>query len=120
EPVSPPADQSLTTGEVRCFAGSIRGRGNRAWFSPYRGDIAFAAGGRQVLLGRAGLHDEGPTGKVECKVQVWDAEDGQLRRQFEVPHESACMAFTPDGKHAIYPGMDGVVCIWDVASGMEV
>ncbi|HEY7425135.1 MAG TPA: WD40 repeat domain-containing protein [Gemmataceae bacterium] len=55
-------------------------------------------------------------GRDDGTVRLWDAATGRLVRSFK--YRAFCLTFTPDGK-GLAAGLDGQVCVWEVATGKE-
>ena len=74
--------------------------------------VAFSADGR--LLAAWDSNDV---------VVVFDVRTGQAARRFPLPAQGASVsaaAFTPDGKRLVTGGREGLITLWDVASGEPV
>ncbi len=77
---------------------------------------------RQMIAGRGGLPvlgDRRPTGPL----RLWDLDAGKDRGQLDGPRpdaDSEHMLFSPDSRLLATCGPDGVVHVWDLASGKEV
>ncbi|MFT5426954.1 MAG: WD40 repeat protein [Gammaproteobacteria bacterium] len=61
-------------------------------------------------------------------VQLWNANTGELKHSFDIDYSVLYqiemkfldIAFSPDGKHLAGGSGDGVVYVWDVATGSEI
>jgi WD40 repeat protein len=51
---------------------------------------------------------------------LWDIASGRPRRAFYKGGYILCGAFSPDGKFAVTGNVDGLIRVWDIASGKEV
>ena len=61
-------------------------------------------------------------------VRLWNFPAGTEVCQWKLPPQTAtcmaqpvtCLAFSPDGRHALTGGSDGLLRLWDVRSGQEI
>ncbi len=73
-------------------------------------DAIFSADGRYIL-----------TGSRDNAVRLWDAQTGQLVRQF-VGHTNIVqrVTFSPDGSYILSASQDKTARLWDRATGKQV
>ena len=70
----------------------------------------------------------GGVGRAGEYVKFWDAESGRKLKQLKHPaHHNAMnletvntVDISPDGKYALSGGGDGIIKLWDIASGEEI
>jgi len=65
-------------------------------------------GGKRALLGNVNT------------VTVWDIESGKLAQSFYVPHGVRSVALLPGGTQAMTDSDNGLVRLWDIATGKEL
>src|SRR5262249_13973697 len=90
----------------------------------FRGGIAAAAfspDGRLALVAAAGRAAGGAfTPGGDFDLSLWDLRAGRAVRVLKGHrNEVLCLAFSPDGRHAVSGGKDKVVRVWEVGTGRE-
>jgi WD40 repeat protein len=96
----------------------VAGQSELAALRDHRGPVyccAVSPDGSALVSGGGGIVTK------DFKVRLWDAESGRLRAALS-GHKApvrAC-AFTPDGAYFITAGEDGMLRIWESASGRTV
>ncbi len=73
-------------------------------------EVAFSPDGRYFLAG-------GRTFEGAVVALIWEVETGKEFRTFEMPVGAYSVDYAPDGRSVLTANEDGVVRIWDVASG---
>lgn len=71
-------------------------------------NVAVSHDGRYVLTGG------------DLSVFLWEADTGQIVRQFGGRTAPVAVAFSPDRRFVLTGGLDGMAHLWDAATGREV
>src|SRR5262249_3184544 len=75
--------------------------------------LDHGSGALAVAIARSGQIATAGTGP---EVRVWNPE-GKPATRYEVPQGAAAIAFAPEGRLLAAAGFDGMVRLWDTASG---
>ncbi len=83
--------------------------------------LAISPDGRQALSGGGSRFDQGWKSGTDLGVRLWDLDSGARIRQLD-GHTGMiwCVAFSPDGRHALSTSGDGTARVWDLADGAEL
>lgn len=52
-------------------------------------------------------------------IRTWDIATGKQARQIKLPHNCACLAYSPDGRLIAADNGAGTVTLWEIASGKQ-
>jgi WD40 repeat protein len=74
-------------------------------------------GKRFVLIGETPVNPDAPYGERATQVRVWDAQTGRKTYTF---HGRASVLLDPDDKQLATVATDGIIRVWDLATGQEV
>jgi WD40 repeat protein/tRNA A-37 threonylcarbamoyl transferase component Bud32 len=82
--------------------------------------VAFSPDGWLALGGGSGMWKGGQWQRSDYRLFLWDVATGKVLRHFE-GHTGLvlCVAFSPDGQHALSGAWDHTVRLWDVATGRQ-
>ncbi|MCG9133481.1 WD40 repeat domain-containing protein [Candidatus Poribacteria bacterium] len=59
-------------------------------------------------------------GKNDTTIELWDLHSGERKKTFEGPERRMIsVAFSPDGKMLAGGGFDGVIWLWNIATGVR-
>jgi WD40 repeat protein len=84
-----------------------RGAGGSVLYEPQGKELASVVGGQG--------EDAGP-----AEVRIWDATTGELRHARACPAAIHRLAVRPDGGQLALAGTDGMVLLWEAATGREL
>jgi serine/threonine protein kinase len=77
-----------------------------------REPVSFSPNGKMIVTGNGKANDK------QGQAQRWDAQSGQpIGNPLFHPHKVTSLVFSPDGKRLATGSTDGIVRIWDSASG---
>ncbi len=79
--------------------------------------VAFVAGGKQLVSVSNDSSQQGPS--QPSQLIVWDTDTGKELRCSSTAGLVTAMCCSPDGQHLATGGWDGMVRIWDTATGEQ-
>jgi WD40 repeat protein/class 3 adenylate cyclase len=74
-------------------------------------DVAYSPDGRYVLTS---------VGRPDNKAQLWDAQTGEVVREFTHPDGVISGTFSPDGKYVLTGSRDQIARLWELQTGNEI
>jgi len=104
----------MNTGDIVHSFESCSGTINGGAFSP---DGRYIAGG----FGALSEPTRGQCPENDLSIHLWDAETGELIRQFEGHSDAVTrVQFSPDGRWLLSGSIDETLRLWDVETGAEI
>jgi WD40 repeat protein len=82
--------------------------------------VAVSPDGRRALSSSGGALER-PAEERECSVCLWEVESGKELRRIEAQSWAfTSVAFSPDGRRALFGCYDGTVRLWDIEQWEEI